>query len=847
MSFQIQPVKEFLVRPALPPSLSRLPELAYNLLWSWNHHLRSLFRRLDSSAWRQSHNPVLMLGRLPAGTLEKAAADPRFVSLYRRACERLDAYQQKPATKDGQALIAYFSMEYGLVSCLPIYSGGLGVLSGDHMKAASDANLPLVGVGLLYQRGYHVQRLNQDGWQQELYPVNDFPNMPVRPVLTADGRELKVRIDIPLGTVVVQVWYAEVGRVRLYLLDTNIPENTNPEIRDITDHLYGGDAHTRIRQEIVLGMVGYRALREMGYRPTVFHMNEGHSAFLGLERIRELMLTEKLSFEEAHEAARSNNIFTTHTSVPAGIDLFDPGVLWSYMEPFCREAGITIEQFFSLGRKNTHDASERFSMAIAAMNTASFRNAVSRLHREVSQEMWQGLWPQLPTWEVPITSVTNGVHLPSFLNGDLAGVYDQYLQPDWREHYAEARIWEQIDEIPNHELWEAHLKRKRQLVTFVRERLVEAAQRRRAPATEMKRIEEVFDPEVFTIGFARRFATYKRATLLFKDIERLKALCNAEGRPVQMVIAGKAHPQDHAGKALIRDIVQWSRDPKLRLRLVFLENYDLRVAKELVQGVDLWLNTPRRGEEACGTSGMKAAINGVLNFSVLDGWWDEAFEVSGGWAIGERSVYSEDQEDLHATDIYSLLENEIVPLYYERNERDVPEQWMARVKQCLKALSPQFNSQRMIEEYNTQFYQAAHAAWKAMEKDHFAEARSMVQWKRGVEAAWDRVQFRQLGPAPEFLLTSGKPIPLQVMVDLGGLQPSDVRVEAVIGRVNGDGHLEDTEVLTLPVREERNGEHLFARDFTPRLTGRLGFAVRVCPNHCDDPLRRPLKAAIKWG
>nr|MCU0247114.1 alpha-glucan family phosphorylase [Bryobacter sp.] len=795
MSFQIQPVREFLVRPALPPSLSRLPELAYNLLWSWDHHLRSLFRRLDSSAWRQSHNPVLMLGRLPAGTLEKAAADPRFVSLYRRACERLDAYSPKPATKDGQALIAYFSMEYGLVSCLPIYSGGLGVLSGDHMKAASDANLPLVGVGLLYQRGYHVQRLNQDGWQQELYPVNDFPNMPVRPVLTADGRELKVRIDIPLGTVVVQVWYVEVGRVRLYLLDTNIPENTNPEIRDITDHLYGGDAHTRIRQEIVLGMAGYRALREMGYRPTVFHMNEGHSAFLGLERIRELMLTEKLSFEEAHEAARSNNIFTTHTSVPAGIDLFDPGVLWSYMEPFCREAGITIEQFFSLGRKNTHDASERFSMAIAAMNTASFRNAVSRLHREVSQEMWQGLWPQLPTWEVPITSVTNGVHLPSFLNGDLAGVYDQYLQPDWREHYAEARIWEQIDEIPNHELWEAHLKRKRQLVTFVRERLVEAAQRRRAPATEMKRIEEVFDPEVFTIGFARRFATYKRATLLFKDIERLKALCNAEGRPVQMVIAGKAHPQDHAGKALIRDIVQWSRDPKLRLRLVFLENYDLRVAKELVQGVDLWLNTPRRGEEACGTSGMKAAINGVLNFSVLDGWWDEAFEVSGGWAIGERSVYSEDQEDLHATDIYSLLENEIVPLYYERNERDVPEQWMARVKQCLKALSPQFNSQRMIEEYNTQFYQAAHAAWKAMEKDHFAEARSMVQWKRGVEAAWDRVHFKQLGPAPEFLLTSGKPIPLQVMVDLGGLQPSDVRVEAVIGRVNGDGHLEDTEVL----------------------------------------------------
>ncbi len=424
MGYQITPVKEFVVRPALPPALSRLPELAYNLLWSWDHNLRALFRRLDPALWRASHNPVLMLNQLSQSVLDKAAADPRYMALYKKACERFDTYLEKESGSAFGELIAYFSMEYGLVDCMPIYSGGLGVLSGDHMKASSDADIPLVGIGLLYQKGYLQQSLNPDGWQIERTPVNDFFNFPVQPVLDEKGEELRVSVQLPTGTVKIKVWLVQVGRISLFLLDTNIAENQTQEHREITDQLYGGDHHSRIRQEIVLGIGGLRALKAMKFAPTAYHMNEGHSAFLALERIRDLMKSHGMTFEEAHEASRVNNIFTTHTSVPAGIDLFDSGVLWEYFRGYCAEANITAEQFFSLGRRNLQDGAERFSMAITAMKGAAYRNAVSRLHAEVSQEMWHFLWPNLPVWEVPITSITNGVHLPTFLNGDLASLYE---------------------------------------------------------------------------------------------------------------------------------------------------------------------------------------------------------------------------------------------------------------------------------------------------------------------------------------------------------------------------------------------------------------------------------------
>jgi len=844
MGFQVQPLREFLVRPALPAPLARMSELAYNLLWSWEPTIRQLFRRLDAELWQASgHNPVAMLARVPQATLERMAADPRYLALYRRACERYDAYLHRSERTARPELIAYFSMEYGLTECLPTYSGGLGVLSGDFLKSCSDSGIPLVGVGLLYQTGYFQQYLNPDGWQQEKFPVNNFYMLPVEPVLK-DGAELRVQIELPGGPLALRVWQARVGRVRLLLLDTNIPENPRPEHREITARLY--DDRMRIQQEIVLGVGGLRALKALGLEPTVYHMNEGHSAFLALERIRVLVREQGLSFEEALAATRTNNIFTTHTSVPAGIDLFDPGLMFDYFQQYCREVGVSFEQLMSLGRRNPADPQERFTMAILAIKASAWRNAVSRLHREVSQQMWQDLWPQLPTWEVPITSITNGVHLPSWLSRDLATLYDQYLQPDWLERVTDAKTWEQIQDIPDQELWEAHRRAKRRLVAFVRDRQLAFARERKASTAELRRAAEVLDPEAFTIGFARRFATYKRATLLFRDVARLKRLLLNPERPVQIVVAGKAHPKDHPGREMIRQIVQLSRDPELAKRLVFIEDYDMHVARELVQACDLWLNTPRRGEEACGTSGMKAGLNGVLNLSTLDGWFDEADEESGGWAVGDRIPYSEDQDEAHATAIYSLLENEIVPAFYER-EQGVPREWMRRVKRSITSLSPRFNCQRMVEEYMAQLYQPAHEAYRQMQADGFAKAREQARWNRRVEELWDQVRFLEVGSPIDGPVLSGQPVPVRTVVDLAGLKSEEVRVEVVMGRVGIHGQLEETEVLLLPPVEQRGSLVVFEREVVPQQTGRVGYAVRIAPNHYGDPLTRPTHSLLKWA
>jgi starch phosphorylase len=847
MPFYIQPIREFLVRPALPPSLARLTELAYNILWSWEPLIRAVFRRLDPALWRDcGYNPVLMLGRVSQATLKKAAADQRYLALYKQACDAYDARTRKAQPPTDGKLIAYFSFEYGLTECLPVYSGGLGILSGDHLKSSSDLDFPLIGLGLLYQQGYFRQILNPDGWQQERYPINDFYTLPLVPVKDAEGEDLKVTVKLPTGNVFIQVWKLEVGRITLYLLDTNIPENVLPQDRDITDSLYGGDNDTRIRQEIVLGIGGMRALKAMDLRPTVCHMNEGHSAFLVLEQIRLYMRDDHLTFDEALDAARSSNIFTTHTPVPAGMDLFDPGLMYHYFSEYCAEVGIDFQTLMALGRRNPQNRDERFSMAVLALNISAYRNAVSRLHRQVSQEMFHEMWPKLPVWEVPITSITNGVHLPSWLNGDLAQLYDQYLQPDWREHPDDAPIWEQVADIPDEELLEVHRRRKRRLVNFVRARQSAAAARRQASAAEVRRAAEVLDPNAFTIGFARRFATYKRATLLFRDVERLKRILLNKDMPVQVVIAGKAHPKDQPGKSFIREIVQLSRDPDLWKHLVFVEDYDMKVARELVQAVDLWLNTPRRGEEACGTSGMKVAINGVLNLSILDGWYDEAYEHLGGWAIGEREPYSEDQDALHASAIYYLLENEIVPMFYERKEQ-TPREWIRRVKQSLMYISPNFDCRRMVREYMNELYDPAHSQHVRLVQSDFRLIHNKAEWNARIREVWDRVRFVEAGPGPSGTVLSGKPVPVRAAIDLAGLNPQDVRVEVVVGRVDNNGNLEDTEVLVLPPTELQGPIAIFEKDVVPERTGRLGYALRVSPNHFDDPLTRPCSSLLKWS
>jgi starch phosphorylase len=837
-----------MVRPALPDPLGRLTELAYNLVWSWDHSIRSIFRRLDPALWKESnHNPILFLGRVSQETLNKAAHDQRYLAHYRRACEQHDNYLRRNVRKPGSPLVAYFSMEYGLLDCKPIYSGGLGVLSGDHLKAASDSDIPLVGVGLLYQKGYLTQALNPDGWQQERNPIQDFHTLPVRPVINEKGEEMLVRVPLPGAEAWVKVWNIEVGRVRLFLLDTNVPQNESIEYREITDQLYGGDFNKRIRQEVVLGIGGLRALKKLGIQPTVYHMNEGHSAFLAIERIRVLMEEHNLSFEEALEATRLSNVFTTHTCVPAGIDLFDNGLVYEYFSNYCDRAGFPFEKLLGLGRTNMQDPAERFSMAVLALRASAFRNAVSVLHRWVSQEMFQHLWPKLPTSEVPITSITNGVHAPTWVNGDLAGLYDQYLQPDWRERLEDTKMWELAHEIPNQELWEVHRKRKRRLVAFVRERSTSCALQRQGSLTEIRRLSEVLDPDVFTIGFARRFATYKRATLLFRDLDRLKRILNNPSMPVQVVVAGKAHPKDYPGKALIREIVNMSRDPEIFKRLVFVEDYGIQVARELVQGVDLWLNNPRRGEEACGTSGMKAAMNGVLNLSVLDGWFDEAYEYSGGWPIGTREPYAEDQDGMHASDIYSKLENEIVPLYYENREQGVPVEWVRRMKQSLAAITPRFSSGRMVAEYMYELYEPAHKLWERVSRDDFREARRKSEWEANLTAAWSRVHFVGFGDSPAKQVLSGSPVPLRTEIDLAGLQPSDVRVEAVVGPIDSNGQLQDIHTVPLSAVGQNGNAFIFANEYVVQQTGLVGYSLRISPNHFDNPLTRPCNALLKWG
>ncbi len=846
MPYSIQPLKEFLVRPALPSSLSRLTELAYNLIWSWDHTLRSVFRRLEPTLWKElNHNPVALLSTISQAALERAANDPRYLALYRRACEKHDSYLHT-SPKEGVPQIAYFSMEYGLLDCMQIYSGGLGLLSGDHMKAASDSDFALSGVGLLYQRGYLRQTLNPDGWQQEGTPLNDFYQLPVRPCVDEDGNEVIVSVHIPSGEVFIKVWHIDVGRVKLYVLDTNIPQNHSTEHREITDQLYGGDIHKRIRQEIVLGIGGLRALKKLGIRPTVHHMNEGHSAFLAIERVRVLMEEQGLTFEQALEATRVSNVFTTHTSVPAGIDLFDSSLVYEYFAHYCQSAGFPFEKFLTLGRKDLHDPSERFSMAVLALKTSAFRNAVSMLHRYVSQDMFQDLWPRLPVEEVPITSVTNGVHSPTWINGDLAALYDQYLQPDWRDRLEDAKMWELVHEIPSQELWEVHRKHKRRMVAYVRERSVNAAQERKASAAEVRRLSEVLDPDVFTIGFARRFATYKRATLLFRDVARLKRILNNPKMPVQIVVSGKAHPKDHPGKSLIREIVNLSRDPEISKRLIFVENYGIQVAREMVQGVDLWLNNPRRGEEACGTSGMKASMNGVLNFSVLDGWFDEAFEISGGWAIGDRAEYSEDQDDMHASAIYSTLENDIVPLFYQGSEQEVPAEWVRRMKTCIANITPRFSCGRMVAEYMSELYQPAHQLWNNIAKNGFAAAREQSEWDNRVRQAWHNIRFVGFGDESGDQLMSGASVPLRATLDLAGLKPAEVRVEAVIGQIGINGHLQSTYTLPLAPIEQRGNAVVFATEFIVQQSGRVGYSVRITPNHFDNSLTRPCNAPLKW-
>ncbi|HEY9873938.1 MAG TPA: alpha-glucan family phosphorylase, partial [Candidatus Obscuribacterales bacterium] len=684
----MQPIRTFNVSPSLPSKLEPLRKLAFNLHWDWNVETKELFRRLDRDLWESSrHNPVLMLGNISQARLQEVAEDDGFLAHMDRAVRQLDEYlqertwyrKQRRKVEEAKArtehipeasaltlgssneCYAYFCAEFGLVDCLPIYSGGLGVLAGDHLKSASDLGLPLVAVGLLYQEGYFAQYLNADGWQQERYPVNDFYNMPLHLERNPDGSELRIEVEYPGRTVYARVWRVQVGTVPLYLMDTNIEPN-NTDDHDITDELYGGDLDMRIRQEMMLGIGGVRMLKALGYKPTVYHLNEGHSGFLILERIRMLMQEEHLSFVEAKQVAQSTQVFTTHTPVSAGFDLFPPDKAMYYVGHYANVYGLSREEFLGLGRENTGDLSSPFSMAALALKTSSFVNGVAQLHGEVSRVMFHSLWKDLPIAEVPITAITNGVHARSCVAKLTQELYDRYLGPSWSEKGPEDPLWERVQSIPDEEMWRNHERCRSEMVVFARERLVKHLRSRGASPTEIDQAHEVLDPGVLTIGFARRFATYKRATLFLRNIERIKGiLFGDKNKRLQFVISGKAHPKDLPGKELIRDINHYARENGMASSVVFIPDYDIHVARLMVAGCDVWLNTPRRPREASGTSGMKAAMNGLPNLSVLDGWWDEADYVRTGWPIGHGETYEdpEYQDDVEANALYELLEKEV--------------------------------------------------------------------------------------------------------------------------------------------------------------------------------------------
>ncbi|MCH9023346.1 MAG: alpha-glucan family phosphorylase, partial [Planctomycetes bacterium] len=632
-------VRTFVVVPSLPERLGDLRRIAYNLWWCWDHDAIDLFRRLDRKLWDEcGHNPVKMLGQLTQEQLDEAASDEGVLAQMGRVGKKLEAYLNSPRWYDSvdsseqTRPIAYFSAEFGFHECLPIYSGGLGILAGDHLKSASDLGLPLTGVGLLYRQGFFQQYLNNDGWQQEAYPENDFYNMPLKLVMGEDDKPIRFHVDIGGHDVVVQVWRVDVGRVQLYLMDTNLRCN-RIEDRQITAQLYGGDSEMRIRQEIVLGIGGLRALKTMGIEPTVCHMNEGHAAFMALERIRVLMEEKDLSFAQAKEATQCGNVFTTHTPVPAGHDVFSPAMMEKYFGNYRKSLGLEWDAFLRLGRNRPGDMNDSFSMTVLALRLSSQRNGVSKLHGEISQKMLEHLWPGVPTEEIPVGSITNGIHLRSWISRDMRELFDRYLGPGWSDQPGNRAMFERIDQVPDEEIWRTHEKRRERLVLYARNHLRKQLQRRGANPSEITLAEEVLDPEALTIGFARRFATYKRGTLLFYDTERLAAILSDKDRPVQIIFAGKAHPKDTEGKELIRKIIHFSREEPFNRRIVFLENYNIDVARHLVQGVDVWLNTPQRGMEASGTSGMKVLVNGGLNLSILDGWWCEGYEPDTGWAI----------------------------------------------------------------------------------------------------------------------------------------------------------------------------------------------------------------------
>lgn len=817
----------------LPERLELLNALATNLRWSWDDRTRELFRWVDPEAWELGNDPVAVLNRVSRARLDALAADPAFVSFLRECHADLNRelaadhwFQGRTSTLRS---VAYFSPEFGISAALPQYSGGLGVLAGDHLKAASGLGVPLVGVGLFYRHGYFRQELTNDGWQQERY-------VPLAPhaLALSPTEEATVKVDLGGRALVARVWHAQVGRVPLYLLDSD--DEANDDLgRNVTDRLYGGDVEHRLQQEILLGVGGTRALRQLGIEPDVFHSNEGHAGFLGLERIRRLILDEGLTFAEALEAVRVSTVFTTHTPVPAGIDRFPRDLMARYFSGWAEECGVPFEALMALGHTPQEPADAPFNMAVMGLRLSRFANAVSKLHGTVSRRIFADLWPGVPEEERPISHVTNGVHTSTWVSQEMSDLLGRHVLPGWNQ--AGEERWALISEVTDEELWRTLQHGRERLVRLVRARLRGSAMAKGVPEPDLTWCDEAFDPNVLTIGFARRFASYKRATLLLSQPDRLERLLLSPTRPVQFVFSGKAHPADDVGKEMIRHIVQFARRPEVRHRIAFVEDYDINVARVLYQGCDVWLNNPRRPLEACGTSGEKAALNGALNCSISDGWWDEWYTGDNGWVVpsAERETDLNRRDQLEGESLFDVLEEQVVPMFYDRTgAAKLPSRWLGQVRRSLRSLGPRVPAARMVRQYVTDLYEPAAKTTAAFAADNHGRARDLAAWKQRVAPSWPGVRVVQVdgNGAVEDL---GSQRRLTAVVDLGDLAPEDVTVECVHGPVGPADEISPTATATL-LRAEAGSvpsQHVYQGSFDCDHSGRYGYTVRVIPAHPD--------------
>lgn len=843
----------FSIVPNLHEELKPLEEIAYNLWHTWNPEALTLFMRMDRDLWENcSHNPVLMLGKISQEQLNELTHDEGFMMHMQRVYQEFKIYMSNVSYfqhllgyhKDFK--IAYFSAEFGINDSVPIYSGGLGILSGDHLKSASDLNIPLVAVGLMYQQGYFRQYLTSDGWQQETYPENDFHNMPMELMRNEDGTILTVEVNIQQNPVYIRVWKLKTGRIEMYMLDTNNSLNTDHN-KKITDQLYGGGSDHRLKQEIILGIGGVRVLSQLGIEPAVFHMNEGHSAFVAFERIEQLK-QKGLSFGEAKLLVSSTNVFTTHTPVPAGNDVFSVDLMYQYFSSYGKEYGIPMEEILSYGRIHPENKQEGFCMTVLAIKMSSFINGVSKLHGSVSRKMWKDLFPKINVDEVPIKYITNGVHIPSWISLDMATLYYRYLGPKWMEDPDNEKIWDRVSNIPDEELWRTHERRRERLVAFVRKRNAQNLKKKGAKNSEIMISKEVLNPEALTIGFARRFATYKRGDLIFNNTDRLDKLLNNPEMPVQLIFAGKAHPRDMAGKEIIKKIIQFSKEDRFKRKIVFIEDYDINVARYLVQGVDIWLNNPRRPLEASGTSGMKASANGALNLSILDGWWVEAYNGQNGFAIGSGEEYEDHkyQDEIEGRAIFDILEGEIIPLFYKRKEDNLPREWVSRMKNNLKTVCSNFNTHRMVEEYMENFYLKGAKNYNSLTEKDFFHLKELNKWKNNIDKQWENVKIVNCTFEGKTYNPIGTTIKSKVIVDLAGLSPKDIIVEAFYGKLDSNQNFVDYEISVLENYEEQNDNIVtFSGNIVADKTGKFGIKYRIRPVHNNFESNNTLNY-LKW-